>query len=126
MIPAVSLRDNLGFNLAHAITTALPGTFTRSRFWVPLGTRVRRDPMAVRRVRRLRLKDQSDHLFLRLGTTRGRCGDTVLRDLLVDGEHPATLVVLDQCRQAEIADRRQRASRAVRGPERELLRDRPR
>jgi hypothetical protein len=35
-------------------------------------------------------------------------------------------VVLDQCRQAEIADRRQRASRAVRGPERELLRDRPR
>jgi len=69
-IPALSLRDNLLYNLYYAAPMALQGAFTRSRFWVSFWTRWHRDPAAVRFVTGLRTRFGRDVLYLRLPTSR--------------------------------------------------------
>src|ERR687895_282220 len=69
-IPALSLRDDLLFNLGYAIPMALQGTFTRNPRWVSFFTRVHPDPAAVRFVGRLRERYGGGIVALHLGLTK--------------------------------------------------------
>jgi cytochrome P450 len=68
-IPALSLRDDLLFNLGYAIPMAMQGTFTRNRRWVAFFARVHPDPAAVRFVGRLRERYGGGVFSLHLGLT---------------------------------------------------------
>jgi cytochrome P450 len=69
-IPALSLRDDLLFNLSYVVPMAMQGTFTRSRRWVSFWSRVHPDPAAVRFARRLRRSYPGGVLSLHLGPTK--------------------------------------------------------
>ena len=70
-IPALSLRDDLLFNLGYAVPMAMQGTFTRNRRWVSFWSRVHPDPAAVRFVRRLRRSSSGGGILsLHLGPTK--------------------------------------------------------
>ena len=69
-IPALSLRDDLLFNLGYAIPLALQGTFTRNPRWVGFFSRVHLDPAAVRFVGRLQQRYRGGVLGLHLGLTK--------------------------------------------------------
>lgn len=69
MIPALSLRDDLLFNLGYVVPMAMQGTFTRNPRWVAFWTSVHPDPAAVRFVGRLRERYRGNVLSLHLGLT---------------------------------------------------------
>jgi cytochrome P450 len=66
-IPALSLWEDLLFNLGYVVPMAMQGTFTRSRRWVSFMSRVHPDPAAVRFVGWLRKRHQGSILALHLG-----------------------------------------------------------
>jgi cytochrome P450 len=65
-VPRLSVLDDLAYNLMLTLPNYLQGTFTRSRFWVSVFSRLHPDPLAVRLVGRLRRKYRSDYLSLHL------------------------------------------------------------
>lgn len=70
MIPALSLRDDLLFNLGYVLPLAMQGTFTRDPRWVGFWSRWHPDPAAVKFVRHLRERHRSRVLALHLGLTK--------------------------------------------------------
>ena len=66
-IPALSVWEDLLFNLGYVIPMAMQGTFTRNRRWVTFWSRVHPDPAAVRFVRWLRQRHRGGVLGLHLG-----------------------------------------------------------
>ena len=69
-IPALSLREDLLFNLGYVLPMAMQGTFTRDPRWVRFWSRWHPDPAAVTFVRRLRARHRSGVLSLHLGLTK--------------------------------------------------------
>lgn len=65
-MPALSLGENLTYNLTHALPTVLRGLFTRNAFWQMLWSRYHPDPLAIRFVKRIRQKYGSDHIYINL------------------------------------------------------------
>jgi cytochrome P450 len=70
IIPSLSLRDNLVFNLGYLIPLGLQGSFTRNRRWVGIVARLHPDPAAVKLVTRLRATYGSEYLYLRMLKTK--------------------------------------------------------
>jgi cytochrome P450 len=69
-IPTLSPWEDLLFNLGYVVPMAMQGTFTRSRRWVTVMSRVHPDPAAVRFVGWLRKRHQGGILALHLGPTK--------------------------------------------------------
>jgi cytochrome P450 len=69
-IPAVSLADNLVYNLAHVLPYYLQGIFTRNRLWTGLVARFHPDPLMVRFVGGLIRRYRSRYLYVSMLGTR--------------------------------------------------------
>lgn len=69
-IPALSLREDLLFNLGYVLPMAMQGTFTRNLRWVGFWSRWHPDPAAVGFVRRLRERHSARIVSLHLGLTK--------------------------------------------------------
>ena len=69
-IPALSLWEDLLFNLGYVVPMAMQGTFTRNPRWVAFWTRWHPDPAAVQFVGWLRRRHPGGVLTLHLGPTK--------------------------------------------------------
>jgi len=62
--PAISIFENLRFNLFYILPYFLQGIFTKNKFWVSILTRIHPDYAAVKFIQHLRSKYRTRYLYL--------------------------------------------------------------
>src|SRR3954470_24912116 len=68
--PALSLIENIRFNLSYVLPYYLRGIFTRNHYWYKRWSQSNGDPLGLRFITAMRQKYQSDYLYLHLLTTK--------------------------------------------------------